>query len=442
MSRIISSDLLAAKLDEAMSASVRDLTARDARIPLVPGKAIAVIGVRRGGKTSFMRRRMAERIAAGRPREGQLLIGLEDERLIGMTAADLGWLISEHQRRLAVRTERIPRSLYLDEVQVVAGWPTLVRRLLDEDDSEIFVSGSSAKLLSREVATSLRGRGMEVLIHPFSFRESLRHVGAEPASPWEQLRPMERGELEVRLRGYLECGGFPEAHGLERRDRLALLTSYVDVMVLRDVIERHAVSNPTSLRWLQRQLLATPAGSFSVKKLYDSLRSQGVSVSKDTLHAYLEHLEDAFIVRTISLHSTSERQRMVNPRKVYPVDPGLVALYERTGREHRGRTLETAVLLELERRGWRVDWYRTGEGWEVDFFAQRPGGSPSLLQVSLDTSASETWDREVRALASAAAEQPGAEATLLTLDGSPPTRELPPGVRWRSAADWMLEEWG
>lgn len=442
MERTITSDLLSAKLDEAMSASVRELTARDARVPLVPGKAVAVIGVRRGGKTSFMHRRMAERIAAGLPREGQLLIGLEDERLVGMTAADLGWLISEHARRLAVGAERTPRSLYLDEVQVVAGWPTLVRRLLDEGDAEIFVSGSSAKLLSREVATSLRGRGMEVLIHPFSFREALRHVGVEPTSRWEQLPPTERGGLEVRLREYLERGGFPEAQGLERRDRLALLSSYVDVMVLRDVIERHAVSNPISLRWLQRQLLATPAGSFSVKKLYDSLRSQGVSVSKDTLHAYLEHLEDAFIVRTISLHSTSERQRMVNPRKVYPVDPGLVALYERTGREHRGRALETAVLLELERRGWSVDWYRTSEGWEVDFFAQRPGGSPSLVQVSLDTSASETWDREVRALGSAVAEQPSADATLLTLDGSPPARELPPGVRWRSAADWMLEECG
>jgi hypothetical protein len=342
MSRIISSDLLAAKLDEAMSASVRDLTARDARIPLVPGKAIAVIGVRRGGKTSFMRRRMAERIAAGRPREGQLLIGLEDERLIGMTAADLGWLISEHQRRLAVRTERIPRSLYLDEVQVVAGWPTLVRRLLDEDDSEIFVSGSSAKLLSREVATSLRGRGMEVLIHPFSFRESLRHVGAEPASPWEQLRPMERGELEVRLRGYLECGGFPEAHGLERRDRLALLTSYVDVMVLRDVIERHAVSNPTSLRWLQRQL---------------SRRRPGTSVSS-------------------SMTACARRGRVSGNH----FDHGLVALYERTGRASiMFHTLETAVLLELG---------AGGEGWigtvpvklGGGLFAQRPGGSPSLFR--------------------------------------------------------------
>ncbi len=100
-------------------------------------------------------------------------------------------------------------------------------------------------------------------------------------------------------------------------------------MVLRDVIDRHAVTNPLALRWLQRQLLAHPGGAFSVKKHYDTLRSQGVRVGKDTLHAYLGYLEDAFLVRTVSLHAASERQRMVNPRKAYPVDPGLISLFAR-----------------------------------------------------------------------------------------------------------------
>lgn len=86
----------------------------------------------------------------------------------------------------------------------------------------------------------------------------------------------------------------------------------------------------------QRYLLSTPGGSFSIKKLTDDLRSQGLKVSTDTPYAYLEHLEDAFLVRTITMHSTSERQRMVNPRKAYPIDPGLIPLYERTGRKHGG----------------------------------------------------------------------------------------------------------
>jgi len=110
-----------------------------------------------------------------------------------------------------------------------------------------------------------------------------------------------------------------------------LLNGYVDVVVLRDIIERHAVNNSIALRWIERQLLANPGGAFTVKKYYDTLKSQGVPVGKDTLHASLAHLEDAFLVRTVSMQTASERQRMVNPRKAYPIDTGLIALFERTG---------------------------------------------------------------------------------------------------------------
>jgi hypothetical protein len=242
------------------------------------------------------------------------------------------------------------------------------------------------------------------------------------------------------LRRYLSEGGFPEAQGATQRDRAALLTGYVDVVVLRDVIERHAVSNPLALRWIERQLLATPGGSFSVKKHYDTLRSQGVSVGKDTLHDYLGYLEDAFLVRTVAMHSASERQRMVNPRKAYPVDPGLIALFERSGRTHHGRALETAVMLELERRGWDIAYVRTPEGFEVDFLAHRAGDKPLLIQVCLESEGDETWERELRALDAAAVAHPDARPFLVTLDAVPPRRPLPRRLTWVPAARWLLEE--
>ncbi len=218
-----------------------------------------------------------------------------------------------------------------------------------------------------------------------------------------------------------------------------MLGGYVDVVVLRDVIDRHGVTNPLALRWLRRQLLAHPGGGFSVKKHYDTLRSQGMRVGKDTLHAYLGYLEDAFLVRTVSLHAASERQRMVNPRKAYPVDPGLISLFARSGRSHAGRALETAVLLELERRGWEVSYVRTAEGWEVDFFAHRAGETPLLVQVCLETGDDETWEREVRALRSAREAYDDAHLFLVTLDSSPPRRRLPDRVTWAPAARWLLE---
>lgn len=435
----ISPDLLRLKLAESLAAPEPPLTRREVRLPRIRGKALAVIGVRRGGKTSFLRQCRAERLRAGRAPGSQLLVSLEDERLTGMTVAELGWLLEEHARQYPAAREA-GLTLYLDEVQTVAGWEGLARRLIDGGGVELFVSGSSARLLSREVATSLRGRALEVLVHPFSFREALRHAGLEPRAAWERLRPAERLTLDHQLRRYLAEGGFPEAQGTEPRDRAALLSSYVDVVVLRDVIERHGVTNPLALRWLERQLLANPGGAFSVKKHYDALRAQGVAVGKDTLHEYLAHLEDAFLVRTVAMHSASERQRMVNPRKAYPVDPGLIALFERSGREHHGRAFETAVMLELERRGWELAYLRTEAGWEVDFVAHRAGERPLLVQVCLESTQDETWARELRALEAAAAANPRARAFLITLDARPPARPLPRGLEWVPAARWLLEE--
>ncbi len=436
----ISRDLLRLKLGESLAAEPPRLTRRDVILPGIAGKAFAVIGVRRGGKTSFLAQCRAERLATGRPREGQVFVSLEDERLAGMAVADLGWLLDEHARQFPALREAGGLTLYLDEVQTVPGWEGLVRRQMDRGGVEIFVSGSSARLLSREVATSLRGRAMEVLVHPFSFREALRHAGTEPSKRVERLRPADRTALDQQLRRYLVEGGFPEAQGATPRDRAALLGGYVDVVVLRDVIERHAVTNPLALRWIERQLLANPGGSFSVKKHYDSLRSQGVSVGKDTLHAYLAHLEDAFLVRTVAMHSASERQRMVNPRKAYPVDPGLIALFERSGRAHHGHALETAVLLELERRGFTVAYVRTTEGFEVDFLAHRAGEAPLLVQACLESEGDATWTRELRALETAAAVHPDARPFLVTLDAVPPSRPMPAGLTWAPAARWLLEE--
>jgi uncharacterized protein len=415
------------------------LTRRDVRIPQIPGKAIAVIGVRRAGKTSFLWQQLADRLAAGRPRESLLLLGLEDDRLAGIGAADLDWALEEHFRRYPELRGAQPLTLCLDEVQVVPGWERFARRVLDTERVELWLSGSSARLLSREVATALRGRGMEALVHPFSFREALRHAGAEPPGAVERLVPAERSALDHRLRTYLDAGGFPEAQGLPPRDRAALLSGYVDVVVLRDVIERHAVTNPLALRWLQRQLLANPGGSFSVKKHYDTMRSQGITVGKDTLHDYLAHLEDAFLIRTVAMHSASERQRMVNPRKAYPVDPGLIGLFERSGRAHRGRALETAVLLELERRGYQVSYVRTAKAWEVDFLAHRAGDPSLLIQVCAESHDRETLSRELRALQAARRGHPDARVLLVTLDAAAPA-EVPREVTWQPAAGWLLED--
>ena len=122
------------------------------------------------------------------------------------------------------------------------------------------------------------------------------------------------------------------------------------------------------------------------------------------------------------------------------MDPGLIGLFATAGRSHAGYALETTVLLELERRGWEVSYVYTPEGWEVDFFAQRPGNPPLLVQVCLETAQDATWEREVRALESAGEAYPDARLLLVTLDASPPRRPLPQRITWVAAARWLLEQ--
>ena len=131
---------------------------------------------------------------------------------------------------------------------------------------------------------------------------------------------------------------------------------------------------------------------------------------------------------------------MVNPRKAYPVDPGLIPVYERAGRANLGRALETAVLLELERRGCEVGYVRTNEGYEVDFRARDAEGQVSLIQVAAEVRDASTRQREVRALASAAEAHPDATAILLTADDQPPDEALPSPLKWQPAASWLLNE--
>jgi len=305
----------------------------------------------------------------------------------------------------------------------------------DTEMAEVFITGSSAALLSREVATSMRGRAVEVPIFPFSFREFLRHRGCEPDVSVDRLPKADRSTLQHNLREYLQVGGFPEVQNLEPRDRYDLLKSYVDVVLLRDVIERHSVSNVHALRWLVRRLLGAPAGLFSVNRFHRDLRSQGISVGKDTLHEFLSYLEDAFLIRIVWLDTLSERKRMVNPRKIYPVDPGFIPIFARYN--NLGPALETVVLLELERRGAEVRYVQTPKGFEVDFLARYYDGREELIQVAAEMGEPETCEREIRALLDAANLYPRASLHLIALEPEP-AMEVPANIDLHSAFSWLL----
>ncbi|MBI5488505.1 MAG: ATP-binding protein [Deltaproteobacteria bacterium] len=432
--------VLAEKLADVAARPLPILTPRVVTGPVqFRGKATAVTGIRRSGKTWFLHQLRAERVRRGTPLAHLPYVNFEDERLVGLRAEHLSRLLEGFYLNFPeLRRGATPVLWCLDEIQSVPGWERFVRRLLDDEAVEVVVTGSSAALLSREVATALRGRAWPVVLFPFSFAEALRHAGRTPPARPESLASRDRSALERALRDYLEAGGFPEAQGLEQPARFRLLHDYVDVAILRDVVERHAVSNVTGLRWLVRHLLGNAAGVFSVEKFHAALRSQGIAISRDTVHELLAFVQDCYLVRTVWMESASERRRMVNPRKTYPVDPGLIAAFDRSGRANLGHALETTVLIELERRGVETTYVRTAEGHEVDFLARHADGRTELIQVCADASGGDTASRELRALTEARRQFPKARATLLTASraGLPPS--VPSGVKAEPAWVWLL----
>ena len=431
--------VLQEKLADATSAPLPKLTRREIRLPQIPDKAIAVIGMRRSGKTCFLWQCLGDLQALGAPRESLVLLNFEDERLAGIDASALTWLLEEYYRMYPHFRGNREVVFLLDEIQVIPGWERFARRILDSERVRLFLSGSSAAMLSREVATSMRGRAMETRVYPFSFREFLLHRGELPDTEWQRLPKAHRSTVEKAFRDYLTKGGFPEAQDVEPRDRQALLRGYVDVAILRDVIERHRVTNTTALRWLQRHLMASPAAPFSIQKFYDALKSQGIPVSKDTLHAFLAHLEDTFLIRTTSLHTASERQRMVNPRKAYPIDPGLIPIYERTRRPNLGHALETAVFIELERRGCIVHYARIPGIGEIDFHVTTPDGESWLIQVCASAHDRVTWERELCPLEAANKTMASSRKILLLLDPDLSGREIPSDIEVLPAVSWFLD---
>jgi hypothetical protein len=284
----------------------------------------------------------------------------------------------------------------------------------------------------------MRGRSLTTELLPFGFDEFLLHGGHAVPDRWP-VPAGARSRLEHEIDRFIDVGGFPEVQRVSAEIRVRILQDYVDVALLRDVVERHGATNIAALRWLVRRLVASPATRFSVHKLYNEMRSQGIRIGKDLLHEYMGHLEDACLIYTVPIATRSAKVRMVNPKKVYLADHGLARAWSFEARGDTGRLLENAVYLELRRRGFEVAYVGTESGYEVDFLARHATREPLLVQVCADTRAPETSRRETRALEEALRVHRRASAVVVTLreEGQLDVggREVPVVPAWR----WLLE---
>jgi uncharacterized protein len=359
----------------------RDLPLRTPRhisMEMPPSKIITLTGVRRAGKTYCLYQIVQTLLDRGIPKTHMLFINFEDERLMPMETQELG-LILDAYYELHPETEKKTVYLFFDEIQNVPGWERFVRRVHESENAQIFITGSSAKLLSREIATALRGRTLNYEIYPFSFPEYLAHhsiraIGKSGA---------DKAKIRHALTQYLDRGGFPEVLSASEMIWRKVLQEYIDLIVYRDVVERYQIKNHPLIKYLVKFLLKNIASPLTIHKLYRDLKSQGYSVSKDTLHLYLSYLEEAYAFFTIPLYSESVRVQNVHYRKSYTVDVGLANAAVFSVSARRGLMLENAVFLQLKRTPLQeIFYYKNTKGEEIDFLLCERGGVCGLIQVT------------------------------------------------------------
>lgn len=371
---------------------------RHLNVSTVDGKATVCIGVRRCGKSTFLYQRIQRLLDSGVPRQNIVFLNFFDDRLHDLQHEKIGVVLEAYYSLYPEKkgTERV--YWFFDEIQVIPKWEPFVDRLLRTENSEVYITGSSAQMLSREIATQMRGRALSWEIFPFSFREYLDykeiHAGVS-------LSTKKRLLIQKAFEEYWETGGFPEVAGVERNLRIKTHQEYFHAVLFRDLIERHDVSHPKAVADLAHRLIDNTASLYTVNKLFGYLKSLGHKLPKATVSDYLEWFEDAYFLFTVRVFDASLSRANANPKKVYCIDHALVTSVGSGILVNAGHLLENLVFVALRRVTSEIAYYKTRSGKEVDFIAQYPDRSRKLIQVCESMADSNTRKRELDALTEA-----------------------------------------
>jgi len=387
---------------------------REFFLPALPRnvrKAIVFIGMRRSGKTWAMYQQMQSLLAKGINKQQILYVNFEDDRLSSMRSNDFQSILDAYFTLYPQYAQNKDIYFFFDEIHEINGWERFIRRLLDQEQVKIYISGSSAKMLSKEIASALRGRTIVQEIFPFSFREYLSFK--EVFLP-KRLTTKQRATVAHYAKEFLQYGGFPEAVSLDKQFHRDLLQGYIDAVIYRDIVERHHISNSSIVREFIKYCLQNAASLVSMNKIYHRFRSQGLALGKNSLYEFSDYLHDAYCIFPVPLYAHSHNKQAVNPKKIYTVDQGLITAYTIKPEFEEASRLENAVFCHLRRQTEEIFYYKTKTGKEVDFLTLNSNGSIGLYQACVSLTAKETFQREITALTEAMQELGIKQATIVT----------------------------
>lgn len=373
-------------------------------------KIFTIIGPRRAGKTCFLFQVIGRLLESGAQKEDVVYINFEDERIMPLQSQDFQVILDAYFELYGSHKKPF---IFFDEVQNVDGWQRFVRRLNDQG-FPVFVTGSNSRMLSRDIASELRGRTLTYEIFPFSFSEIIRAKGM--VFEESMIYGNSRHQLIRLYEDYLKTGGYPEMAFIDSdRTRGLVFQDYFNTIFYRDMVERYQIKNTDLLRQWLNTLMSNISSLISFNKVENDFKSRGMKLSRATLSTFAGYIEDIYFGFFVEIFASSVRKRQINPRKFYLIDPGIHNYLTLKHSENRGRLLENIVFLHLKRQGLSVNYYKTANGHEIDFLI--PGtDKPEIIQVCCDLSHIDIYHREKRALTEGMKELNQPRGLLLTWD--------------------------
>lgn len=406
---------------------------RDTQLPVNERRIVTVTGVRRCGKSSLLELTINRLLQMGVPKERILYIGFDDERFMSMGRENLDEILQAY-RELFPLQDLKDVYLFFDEIQLIEGWELFVLRLYKSYCKNIYITGSTARMLSNEMASALRGWPDEYKEYPLSFKEYLRFKGVA-ANPFLE---QDRAVLADMYLSYCREGAFPQSVLLETKlAKVKLLQSYFNTMLTRDMIEHYSINSSSEVvRYFLKRVMNNLTKPSSVNNIYNELKSQGLKVSKDSLYLWLDYACNIFLFYQLPKYTASLVKESSTPAKYYVADVGLRNAVLLAQSEDDGKSLENMVYLSLRRTLSEQDkMYYFSDKKECDFVVLRNGVVEELIQVCWELDA-ENKKREVDGLLLAAKVTGCKNCKIVTFNQSATLQEA--GLRIDVVPAWEM----
>lgn len=385
------------------------------------GLNYVLVGLRRAGKSYLMYQRIHQLLASGHRIEEICYFNFEDDRLGMMTLPDLDAIKSAYEEMFDTRP-----VFFFDEIQIVEGWEKFARRLADQK-YRVYVTGSNAKMLSSEIATTLGGRFLVKEVFPLSFAEYLSFVGIDVSE--KNALHLHKKEILRHFETYFRFGGLPEVMNVE--DKRSWLSGLFNKIFFGDLIARYDIRNDFGLRLLAKKLAESVKQPSSYNRLANVVTSAGKKTSTDTVIDYVNYMCESWLLLPVEniIGKLTERNTQ---RKYYFIDNGILNLFLP---DPETSLLENMVAIHLVKR-WadRVFFYHNGV--EVDFYLP---DAEQLIQVSYSLDDPDTLRRETDALTKVAKHMNVNDLLIITRDEETVLEKDGKTIKVVPLWKWMLE---